>query len=111
MTAVLSPSVQEMLRDVKTNVLLHKMCEDCGKVHATYGMQDEKTKRWCGGCGKGHEGAMSLLLHKMCEDCSKVQPSFRLPGEKTKRWCASCGKGHGAVNSRQRTKRAKVGSE
>ena len=48
------------------------MCEDCGKKQASFGMADDRKKRWCGSCGKT-KNAIYLINQKMCEDCGKKQ--------------------------------------
>ena len=52
-------------------------CEDCGLVRATFGLAGERSKRWCGGCGKGH-GAVRIQQQKMCEDCSLARATLGL---------------------------------
>ena len=36
------------------------MCETCGVKHASFGTLTGRKKRWCGGCGNSHDGAVSL---------------------------------------------------
>eukprot|EP01051_Picozoa_sp_SAG22_P011172 SAG22_NODE_1055_length_5789_cov_3.943234_2_plen_72_part_00 len=47
-------------------------CEDCGDKQPSYGLPAEGKRRWCGGCGKQKEGAVSLKKRKKCEDCGEL---------------------------------------
>jgi hypothetical protein len=77
--------------------LTHKMCEGCQLKQANFGLPGE-VNRWCGGCAKGHAGAVGVK-HKKCDDCQLKHPNFGLPAEGKRRWCAGCAKAHaGAVN-------------
>ena len=76
-------------------------CEDCGLKLPTFrrGPGPEAKKghlgagAWCGGCAKGHPGAVPATK-KNCEDCQLKIPSFGLPAEGKPRWCSGCAKGH-----------------
>jgi hypothetical protein len=63
------------------------------RIHIYVYVDPEGKKRWCGGCAKGHVGAVNVAA-KMCEGCGLKQPNFGLPVEGKKRWCAGCAKGH-----------------
>ena len=73
--------------------LTGKRCA-CGKA-ASYGLQSDRKRLWCGACAKVHGGIL-LQNHKMCEDCHTKHAHYGLPNEKSK-WCSGCGKRHGAV--------------
>ena len=77
----------------------NKRCEDCEVKEPRFGLPAEgKARRWCGGCAKGHAGAVDFK-NKECEGCLVKQARFGLPAEGKKRWCAGCAKGHvGAVD-------------
>ena len=51
-----------------------KMCEDCHKKSAHYGLQGNTKRRWCGPCAKRHGGVVYLGTRKMCEDLAAGQP-------------------------------------
>jgi hypothetical protein len=42
-----------------------KMCDKCGQKHASFGMREDRLKKWCAGCGKG-EGAINLTAQMWC---------------------------------------------
>ena len=80
--------------------VVNKKCEDCQLKLPSFGLPAEGTGRWrwCGGCAKGHAGAVDIS-HKKCEDCGLKQPHFGLPAEGKTRWCCGCAKAHkGAEN-------------
>jgi hypothetical protein len=83
-----------------------KKCEGCGLKQPSFGLPAEGKKRWCGGCAKGHKGAVNVGSKK-CEGCGLKQPSFGLPSEGKMRWCGGCAKGHkGAVRAGRRCEQA-----
>ena len=76
-----------------------RKCEGCQLKQANFGLPAEGKRRWCGGCAKGHAGAVSIS-GKKCEDCELNQSTFGLPSDGKKRWCSGCAKAHaGAVDS------------
>ena len=109
-----------------------KMCEDCRKLPARFGLPKEKEglpkekegllklRRWCTGCAKGHAGAENYSAKSRrggtvrtktgakfsktkCEDCGCRGPSFSLPPAKRRRWCAPCAKTHpGAIDRNEK---------
>ena len=98
-----------------TKRLSSRLCEDCDLKQPSFGMVDERKRRWCSGCAKAHVGAVHLRPDRKCEDCGLKVPWFGMEAEPTKhRWCSRCAKAHaGAVNlalSRMR-KRTKTGCE
>ena len=75
-------------------------CEDCHLKDPSFGLPDQKKRRWCHQCAQQHEGAVSLKKRRTpCEDCKLKDPSFGMPAERKKRrWCRRCSKQHeGAV--------------
>ena len=75
-------------------------CEDCHLKEPSFGLPDQKNRRWCHQCAQQHEGAVSLKKPRApCEDCKLKDPSFGMPAERKKRrWCGRCSKQHeGAV--------------
>ena len=84
--------------------LVHKnKCEECELKQPSFGLPAEGKTRWCGGCAKGHAGAVNVASKK-CEGCGLKQPSFGLPAEgKRLRWCAGCATAHkGAQNNKKK---------
>ena len=84
------------------------MCEDCGQKRATFALPSEGPSRpplrWCSGCAKIHEGAVSCNFKK-CEDCGIVRARYYMPGTKTttSRWCTDCATAHpGALRDSRR---------
>lgn len=63
---------------------------------ASFGLSDQRVKRWCGVCGKAH-GAIALQAQKSCEDCDQTKAHYGMPGEGKRKWCGKCGKTRGAV--------------
>jgi hypothetical protein len=81
--------------------VVSKKCEGCGLKQPSFGLPAEGKRRWCGGCAKGHAGAVDIQSKK-CEDCELKRANFGLPAEGRARWCGGCAKGHaGAVGSLQ----------
>jgi hypothetical protein len=77
--------------------LVNKKCEGCQLKQAHFGLLSDGKKRWCGGCAKGHMGAVNVDSNK-CEGCRAKQPLYGLPSEgKKPRWCGGCAKGHTGV--------------
>jgi hypothetical protein len=80
-----------------------KKCESCLAKRANFGLPDEGTRRWCGGCAKEWPGAIDVV-HKKCDDCKSKLPSFGLinttePKCRQPRWCSGCARRHpGAVD-------------
>ena len=81
-----------------------KKCEDCQLKGPSCGLPAEGKARWCGGCAKGHAGAVAVVSKK-CEGCQLKGPSFGLrqpwhaAAHGEGRWCSGCAKGQaGAVN-------------
>ena len=74
-------------------------CEDCHLKDPSFGLPDQKKRRWCHQCAQQHEGAVSLKKRRTpCEDCKLKDPSFGMPAERKRRWCHQCSKQHnGAV--------------
>jgi hypothetical protein len=66
------------------------MCEGCGIKQPHFGSARDRKKRWCGGCAKQQDDAVSL--NKMCESCGRKQPSFGSASDRKKRWCGGCAK-------------------
>ena len=61
--------------------MVRKMCEDCGKKHANYGLKGLGSKRrWCGTCAKEQVGETVPIGKNMCETCGKKHPHFGLKG-------------------------------
>ncbi len=69
------------------------ICTDCGVKHASFGMKEDRKRRWCGACAKsnGHPDAVNVNA-KMCEDCGVKMASFGTHNDQKKRWCSSCAK-------------------
>ena len=58
------------------------MCEGCGLKHPTFGVPAEGgRKRWCGGCAKGHAGAVGQRWVKRCEGFGLERPTVGVPAE------------------------------
>ena len=74
------------------------MCEDCSERQASFGLEEERKKRWCSICAKSsHPGSFNVRGARdrgECEDCSGKSPTFGLADEGTARWCAKCAKAH-----------------
>ena len=73
---------------VKKNI-----CEGCGKKQASFGLANQRKRRWCAGCATQHADAFDLI-NKVCEGCSFKRASFGLPLERKRRWCCQCAKIH-----------------
>jgi hypothetical protein len=71
----------------------NKKCEGCGLKRPNFGLPLDGKRRWCGGCAKGHAGAV-VVGNKKCEDCELKKSSFGLPSDRKRRWCGGCAKGH-----------------
>eukprot|EP01049_Picozoa_sp_SAG25_P007956 SAG25_NODE_682_length_5948_cov_2.801334_3_plen_312_part_00 len=74
-----------------------KMCEDCKRKKAHYGLEADGKRRWCGACGKQHR-AIRIGGRKMCEDCKRTQANYGLEADGKRRWCGACSKQHGAIH-------------
>jgi hypothetical protein len=73
-------------------VAVQALCEGCQLKLPTFGLPAEWKARWCGGCAKGHEGAVNIKeKNKYCEGCGKNAARLRLPADgKKRRWCGDC---------------------
>ena len=79
--------------------LSSRLCEDCDSKTPSYGLEDERKRRWCYGCAKAHVGAVHLHPERKCEDCGLKGRSFGMESDRNRmRWCSGCAKVHaGAV--------------
>lgn len=82
------------------------MCEKCGKVQPSYGIQKEDgtiEEKWCGTCKIKHPNAVSVK--KMCEDCGEFRASYGIQKEDgtiERKWCGTCKIKHpNAISTRQ----------
>ena len=74
-----------------------KMCETCGKKHASFGLKGLGSKKqWCGPCAKEQAGETELIGANICETCGKKQAHFGLKGGK-RQWCGPCAERHGGA--------------
>eukprot|EP01051_Picozoa_sp_SAG22_P010355 SAG22_NODE_928_length_6464_cov_2.852789_1_plen_230_part_00 len=68
-------------------------CEDCGLKHSSFGLPEEKKRRWCGACAKNHPGTKCLAgKSKSCEDCGLKLPSYGMESDRKMKWCGACSK-------------------
>ena len=92
----------------KLHHLKTRMCLECGKATASFGIPDEvdpttgRKLQWCSACAKAHDGAVNInqLNQAKCEVCNEKNANFGLLAENRKRWCAGCGRPRGAVSLR-----------
>jgi hypothetical protein len=78
--------------------LTNPRCEDCAVKVATAGIvqaDGTRVRKWCGGCSKAHDVAVSFAIVPKCEDCKVNSASVGEPIKgKRKRWCVGCAKAH-----------------
>ena len=87
-------------------------CEDCHTKDPSFGMPDERKRRWCNTCGKYHPGAILLKKRSLCEDCLEKDKSHGLEIDRKRRWCYGCALHHpGAIKIKSSGSRNTVGRE
>jgi hypothetical protein len=90
----------------------NKRCELCKKKTCTFGMREDRVRRWCAGRARGGGGGGGagqpraadrcapcgkprgavVIVRNTCEECSVKKATYGLASDGKKRWCAGCAK-------------------